>query len=229
MRLELTPETGLLIVVPKGFDRRQLPAILERQRSWIERNLARFAARSNPLCGPEPAPPALPETINLRAAGMDWPVEYRHRPERATVSCAMQQGPSRLVLSGNVADVALCRAALHRWLRDQAREVLGARLEELARELGKRYGRLEIRAQRTRWGSCSPRGTISLNAKLLFLPPDLVDYVLLHELCHLEHPNHSARFWRALGRHVADPLARRRELRRAGQLLVPQWVRDNPV
>jgi len=80
--------------------------------------------------------------------------------------------------------------------RTAARELVTMVLEEEAPALGVRYGRVQIRDQRTRWGSCSSRGTLSFNWRLALAPLEVLDYVVVHELCHLREPNHSARFWR---------------------------------
>ena len=96
-------------------------------------------------------------------------------------------------------------------------------LPALAEPAGLRYADLAIKNQRTRWGSCSATGRISLNRKLLFLPRDLVRYVIWHELCHLLEPNHSQRFWMHL-RHfepAADSLHGRM---RDAWKVVPTWA-----
>ena len=79
--------------------------------------------------------------------------------------------------------------------RRAARELVTMLAEEEAEALGVSYRRIEIRDQRTRWGSCSPRGTLSFNWRLVLAPFDVLDYVVVHELCHLREPNHSARSW----------------------------------
>ena len=103
-------------------------------------------------------------------------------------------------------------------LRRLAARELPARLDELARQHGFRVAGVSIRNQRTRWGSCSRSGRISLNWRLLRLPPDIRDYVLLHELAHLRHLNHSTRFWRELARLCPHHAEARRWLR-SGKLL----------
>ncbi|MBF0127620.1 MAG: M48 family metallopeptidase [Magnetococcales bacterium] len=106
------------------------------------------------------------------------------------------------------------RQALESWYRLRAVELLPPRLAELAASMGVRHRRTTIRNQRRRWGSCSSLGDISLNWRLLWLPPELRDHVLIHELCHLDHPNHGPEFWRQVQRHDPDCQRRRNALRR---------------
>jgi predicted metal-dependent hydrolase len=98
-------------------------------------------------------------------------------------------------------------------LRKRAARELPARLLELASARGFAVTGVSVRNQRTRWGSCSPLGRISLNWRLIQLPPAVCDYVLLHELTHLRHLNHSARFWRELARLCPHHAEARRWLR----------------
>jgi predicted metal-dependent hydrolase len=87
-------------------------------------------------------------------------------------------------------------AVSERDARSAARELVTMLADEEADALGVSYTRIEIRDQRTRWGSCSSRGTLSFNWRLVLAPFDVLDYVVVHELCHLREPNHSPRFWR---------------------------------
>ncbi|MDR0798512.1 MAG: M48 family metallopeptidase [Dysgonamonadaceae bacterium] len=99
-------------------------------------------------------------------------------------------------------------------LRCEAQRILPLLLERLAREHGFQYVSVRIRKSRTRWGSCSSRKTISLSLYLMLLPSHLIEYVLLHELCHTVHMNHSADFWALLDRHTqGQSQALRRELK----------------
>ena len=104
-------------------------------------------------------------------------------------------------------------------LRRQAAEQLIPRLRALASQHGLTVGRVSIRNQRSRWGSCSRSGAISLNYRLVLMPPSVADYVLIHELMHLQEQNHGRRFWRLVARACPDYREAERWLRRNGRAL----------
>ena len=89
---------------------------------------------------------------------------------------------------------------LNTWLTNKAKMVFAPKLEDLANEMGVSFSKLSVRNQKSRWGSCSSKKTISLNRNLLFCEPHLVRYIMIHELSHLTHPNHSANFWNHVAR-----------------------------
>lgn len=117
----------------------------------------------------------------------------------------------------------ITRARLFSRLRTHALAVLAPQLAHVAGQMGLHQPRVQIRRQRTRWGSCSSRGTISLNCCLLFQRPQVVRYLLVHELTHLRHMNHGERFWAEVERHEPDWRALDRELTQ-GWAQVPAWL-----
>jgi len=135
----------------------------------------------------------LPVEIPLPAIGQVWRVCYRRTPDRSVRLRELADGV--LELTGPVHDEDACRARLRQWLAATARRVLAPWLERISERTGLAYKSLQIRGQRTRWGSCSTQRTISLNYSLLFLERALVRYLLIHELCHTRHMNHGTRFW----------------------------------
>ena len=237
VRLVMTGEGELVVVIPRRFDQRKIPAIVEAKLPWVERARARVEAR-RAAAGALVAldEPSLPERIVLPALGEEWEVRYRPRPgaagreaggagSGATVrrGATVREAAGRtLVVTGPVDDEA-SRQALVRWLRRRAQKELAARLEEVARFHGLPFGMVTVRHQRTRWGSCSPQRAISLNLRLLFLDPDLVDHVLLHELCHTRELNHSRRFWALMQIHDPGWKAHRRQAREGWRTL-PRWL-----
>jgi predicted metal-dependent hydrolase len=96
-------------------------------------------------------------------------------------------------------------------------------LEQLAREHGFSFASMQVRFQKSRWGSCSSKGRISLNVCLIFLPELLVRYILLHELCHTRQMNHSAAFWKLVLTADPDALSKNRAMREAWKY-VPGWA-----
>src|SRR6185369_1027600 len=97
--------------------------------------------------------------------------------------------------------------------REAARVLVHAQLSHFNSFYNFSYGRVSIKDTKSRWGSCSKRGNLNFNYKILFLPPHLADYLIVHELCHLKEFNHSPRFWSLVGQTVPDHKAIRRELR----------------
>lgn len=112
------------------------------------------------------------------------------------------------------------RAALTRRYIDAAKEYFPKRVAYFHQFTGGTYSRITIRDQRTRWGSCSSKGTLSFNWRLMLAPPAILDYVVVHELCHLRHMDHSPAFWQAVGEVFPDYASARKWLRKHGQELV---------
>lgn len=217
--LRVSVSEGLVVTIPFGFDAAKIPGILHSKRRWLEGALARVEERRAFVASQRPAEP--PDHMRLLAIGQEWSIGYRRTGARgATVA---EESPGRLIVAGNIDDAASCRAALRLWLAHTAHGHLVPLLKELATEEGFKVGRVIVRLQRTRWGSCSKTGTISLNLKLLFLHPDVVRYVLLHELCHTLRMDHSAKFWAIARQHMPDCREHDKKLRAAWRL-VPAWI-----
>lgn len=202
------------IVVPSRTAPAAVRRFLDRHRSWIERKCEEARIQAIPAA---PFPPA---RIELPACEESWRLHLSGGGRGVRLH---RIGDGLLALSGDSADGRAVRHALRRWLTGRAAEVLGPALARCAGELGFEYGRVLIRRQRTRWGSCSTRGTISLNCCLLFQRPPVVHYLLVHELAHTQHMNHSRRFWQAVARHCPQYRTLDRELL-DGWRRVPSWV-----
>jgi predicted metal-dependent hydrolase len=218
LRLQLSAREGLVVIAPEGLDRRKLLAMVARKSEWIQERLASFDAVRHLIAT---APATRPQAFDLAALGESWRVEYK--PTRGRTVGARVDRPGRLVVSGAVDEFDRCHAALRRWLARHAVASLPAWVEGPAKVEGLKYDDVTIKNQRTRWGSCSNAGRISLNCKLLFLPPELVRYVIWHELCHLLEPNHSERFWMHLRRFEPRSDALHGRMRDAWKY-VPTWA-----
>jgi len=223
-RLKMSARDGLVVVVPDGFDQWRIPFMLESKREWIKRAELRLAAQTKFLVRQTNG--ARPERITLRVIGQEWRVDYR--PTDASRVTSVERPGQRLLVYGAVSDDDATREALRRWLARKTREHIGPWLLRLARDHGFNVTQVLVRSQRTRWASCSAGKTISLNVRLLFLPEQVVRYVLLHELAHTRVMNHGTGYWATL--HGLEPNYRSLddELRSAWQL-IPDWIKPSPA
>jgi len=212
---------GLTVVVPKGFDRRRIPKVVRERRPWIERAQRRIVEQRR-RSGSEVGD-GLPVSVDLRAIGEEWHIEYCARSEAKDFGSS--DGRRTLCVRGAIGDKAGCKRALRRWVHGQARRHLVPRVQELSQRHRLPIARVTVRSQRTRWGSCSERNSISLNEKLIFLPPRLVSQLMVHELCHTVYHNHSKEFWALV--EALSPRCRELEgeLRTAWSY-VPAWFGD---
>jgi predicted metal-dependent hydrolase len=200
VRVNVHAHAGVEVVLPARAPERAAAAAVSELRPWIERRLgevqetlARIAARAGTV-------PYL---------GM--PLELIPQPGRTRVH---REGERLLVPAGDA------RPALERFYRRSARAEITPRLDRATTLAGRAYSGLAIRAQRTRWASCSAGGRMSFNWRLLLAPERVLDYVVWHEVCHLEILDHSPGFWTLLERRWPGYREDRAWLRRHGATLV---------
>lgn len=184
--LRLRPDGAARVTIPRGGSQAEALAFASRQQEWIAKQLLK----------PRPAGPAQwllgteilfrGEQCVLRAGTQPDEVSFDDQTTRVT------RGACNL------------RHAIERQLRQLAAAELVPRTLKLAQQHQLRVSRVTVRNQRSRWGSCSARGTISLNWRLIQTPPSVRDYIILHELMHLREMNHSVRYWRCVAEVCPD-------------------------
>ena len=185
LSMRVFPGGRVEIVVPPGIGIPAIERFVSRHRDWAERRSRELRLQTPQVVDRRP------ESVTLGLLERTWRVEYR--PGRSNRVDALPDGV--LCVHTTTFTDRHVSEALVRWLNREARTHLAERLESVAREVGIDYARLHIRRQRTRWGSCSTAGTISLNMCLMFQRPPVVRYLMIHELCHRRHMNHSRRYW----------------------------------
>ncbi len=215
LSIKVYPRGRVEVVVPKRTRAADVQAFVEEHEEWIRRTREHFA-ETHP-----PEPFHLPERVEFPSIGKVF--EIRYRPRRDAKSVRYRQLGATVVLTGAVDDEQACVKALRRWLSSVAKQEFAPRLLALSSLTGCQYERMQVRAQKTCWGSHSSTGTISINYCLLFLEPELVRYLMVHELCHARHMNHSRRFWNLVGRFQPDYRALDKRLSSAWQQ-IPVWV-----
>ncbi len=209
LRAQVFPNGEVEIVIPAGVSARTVRRFVTEHRDWILRSQRELFAR-------RAGEPELPGHIELPAIGERLRVTWAHS-EKVQV----RQNGDDLLLFAPDTGAAHVRPALQAWLRRTARTHLSACVTAVSAETGLRPTAMQVRLQKTRWGSCSPAGTVSLNAAVLLRSPAEMRYVVLHELCHLQHMNHSRRFWRLVERYEPD-------YRRIDRRLADAWA-ETPI
>lgn len=215
LSIKVYPRGRVEVVVPRRTRPADVEQFVTENRDWIRRAREEFAGDH----GFEEF--ALPARIELPAVDRLVQVDYRADPSATAVRYRLAGDTLRL--SGRTDDEGLCVRALRRWLATVAKAEFAPRLRALSDLTGIPYGRMQVRAQRSCWGSRSSSGTISLNLSLLFLRPELLRYLLVHELCHGRHMNHSRRFWALVEKHQPGSRGLDRELGEAWRD-VPVWL-----
>ncbi len=211
-KLQVKPFGGLEIVIPRRFPRRDVPRLVEQHAGWIRRQLERQARLR--------AAVELPRSINLAFDDSITWIEQARPHAGTTADLFAEAGTNSLYLDSDDFESQL--GELRRWIRLRAQDCLPPLLRELSDRTGLVFNRVSIRSQKTRWGSCSARGNISLNDQLLFLPRASVEYLMIHELCHLRHLNHSRAYWRLVAQHCPD-YAQHEERLSQPRDWVPDW------
>lgn len=213
MTIKVSAQDGVVVVVPQGYNLGLIAPFIEKNQTWIQQATLRV---------PRPQSTTLPEVLDLPAVGKQWQVNYEPGPSR---HCKVFAAPGTLWLQGAVEDRRACITALKAWLAEQGHLHLVPWLTTLSKSTGLPFAQVSIKNQKTRWGSCSRAKNINLNYQLLFLPAHLVDYVLVHELCHTLVLNHSPRFWDLVGQHSPHYLQHKQQLQRS-LALIPGWLRE---
>jgi predicted metal-dependent hydrolase len=201
VRVAVDPGTGVEVVLPQRAAAREAEAAVAALRPWIERRLKEIERARAVVAGRAGTLPYLDQTLTL----VEQP--GRTRVHRRGAELLVPDGAERL-------------PALERFYRRAAQREISARLDRACGLTGTSYERLSIRGQRSRWASCSRSGTMSFNWRLMLAPEEVVDYVVWHEVCHLEVMDHSDEFWGLVSRRCPGYRRHIRWLREHGPTLV---------
>jgi predicted metal-dependent hydrolase len=204
--------SGVEVVVPRRMALRHVEPFVREKSRWIERTLRRFREAEEALPAPE-----LEHGGSVPYLGRELLLRVYVEPRRVRDHVALR-GEVLHVKVGRPGPEPL-REALERWYRRRARLEVAPRLDAAVRRAGTRYATLTIRSQRTRWASCSSSGAMSFNWRLLLAPEPILDYVVEHEVAHLEVLDHSSRFWQLLESRCPEYREHERWLKRHGAAL----------
>ena len=210
-RITISTHGVVELVWPHRMSQRHTKTMLLEHSVWVHKQLASINVQQMNNTPPQ--------TIHFSAIHQEYTVEYQQQDGRIH----FKTGDNKLAVVGNIEDEEALRYVLNAWVKQQGKVHLSPWLADVAQEMGVSYKQVSIRLQKKRWGSCSTQGNINLNAALLFLPDYLVRHVLIHELTHLKHHNHSAAFWSAVEKFEPEYKKHRKLLKQLG-MKVPDWL-----
>ena len=185
------------VVAPKNVYVRDIDQFIQNHREWIKHKKHQIdSMRSIELNT------SMPSVVSLPAIKEQWHVTYTDGHSKLTTGNEYVTKTNTLHLS--IKHESQTSGLLKNWLNKKAKSALLPWLGQVSEETGLKYSQATIRGQKTRWASCSADKNISLNRCMLFLQPDQVRYLMVHELCHTLEMNHSSRFWKLVSRYVPD-------------------------
>jgi predicted metal-dependent hydrolase len=211
-RLTVTRDGRAVVVLPRRAPAGLADELVRTHADWLQRQLERTQRNQARLASRAP----LGQGRVLEVDGVPYLVDARPEPDRRR-GTVRAWPPSALGQTGWL-DVRLAPGdslpdLLDAWLRREARRVLARRVAALAPVVGVPLPTITIRDQRSRWGSASRLGRLSLNWRLILAPPFVLDYVVVHELAHLRVAGHGPRFWAIVRKHAPETIEARRWLR----------------
>jgi predicted metal-dependent hydrolase len=194
-------EDGLRVGAPWHATQHRIESLLDKHARWISRKLGEWRAR-------RPPPFTWREGTAVMALGE--PLTLAFDPARPATA---RDGNLLCVTADEQTGSGVLAARVTAWLRSTAQTWFEQRAAHYAPVLGVPLPAIHLSNAKSRWGSCHPDGRVRLNWRLIQMPPDLIDYVVVHELAHLREPNHSQSFWRWVASVLPDYQQRRRALR----------------
>jgi hypothetical protein len=198
-RLEIRRETGLTVIVPQGYPRSLAGEIITDKKRWIKTKLELFDRGKQLYMRDCHGTRYLGRQLKVKMNLTDSSIDEATLTEDELVLC--------------LKTVNNYRPGIETWLKNQAERIIKEMAEKHSLQIGVKFQALCIRSARTRWGSCSPHGALSFNWKLIIAPLPVIEYVVIHELCHLRELNHSKSFWKLVENHCPDWRVQRKWLR----------------
>jgi predicted metal-dependent hydrolase len=208
--LKMEDENGLMVILPKGRKSTIIPQILKQNKDWV---LKMIKLREVKL---KSAPPSMENSKSIVYRGRKVNIKVKNvacpKPKVRLINNSI-----KVVMPKN-SEESLSDIVTN-WLKERALLFFSRRVEYFAGRLNVKFGTISVKDQKTRWGSLSSKGNLSFNWRLLFAPPEVLDYVVAHEVCHFKHYDHSERFWRLLKKIIPNYEKYREWLQENGVLL----------
>jgi len=205
------------VVAPVSMDDNEIILLVEKKRNWIFEKFETFQRLAQIKVERE-----LISGEKLLFRGEDYPLKIIDVEGRIP-SVNLKDGQLWVSINRDVPSEKrreIVRKKLEQWYKSKAKELIYERLALFTDKIGVKVNTVRFKNQKTRWGSCSQRGNLNFNWKLVMAPTDIVDYVVVHELCHFIQMNHSKEFWQLVGNQIPDHNERRKWLKENGVKLI---------
>jgi predicted metal-dependent hydrolase len=190
--LDIKRQTGLTVTVPQDYNISNLKDYLKNNSNWILNNFSKYC--ENTPCAP---PSTVPPEYTVSYLGKSLKV-MQNRSACGLNAVTLEN--NNLIVSLHSSGVGLSSLELEHWLKSQAVKIINDKGKQFSTIMGLQYNRVVIRNQKTRWGSCSCLKNLNFNWRLIMAPEAVLDYVIIHELCHLREMSHSKAFWALVAR-----------------------------
>ncbi len=204
IRLEIRSETGLTVIIPRSYSSKGVPALIKKKERWILEKLEKYnnaqISRHN-------------NTIKHGDAVLYLGRHFRVVEVQSSENTVSLSMATDMLIVNNKGGNRGLSAVIEDWYRKQALLLIEEKVKDFCARMGITYGKISIRGQKTRWGSCSKQGNLSFNWKLIMAPEPVIDYVIIHEIAHLTEMNHSNNFWRLVEYHCPEWRESRKRLK----------------
>lgn len=206
--LKISCDDGLEVVVPKRYALHRVPEILRKKERWILRNLEKISYQKKHRV-------VFSDGMNVLLFGREKIIRIVPLPQK---NLRIHETENEIILEGG-GDMYAFRIGLERYLRRKAKSFFEQRARITGEIMKTQFRTITIRAQKSRWGSCTRYHDLNFNWRLVMMPLEVIDYVVIHELAHTFHHNHSRAFYDVLGRFCPDYKKRRKVLREQQDIL----------
>ncbi len=213
LQIKVSAQGKVEVVLPSGVNSKVVEPFVKKHQQWLTDTLQRLKKQQS--IKPELS---FPDTVYLQAIKRNYSITYHANHKNGFIKRTTPESVE--IFSGNNSHK---KRVLQQWLNTTAKETLVPWLHQTSERLNLPFNKATVRAQKTRWGSCSSHKNISINRNLLFLPAPVVQYLFIHELCHTKHLNHSKAYWAFVEKMEPDYKKLDRALRHANRQ-IPHWA-----
>lgn len=220
LAIKISAEEGLVVLAPYNCSKKYIDKLLKEKQQWIEKNYKDIYELRTSIGDRE-------NIEKIMFLGKVYNIKIRYSSLKK--SAAALEGDTVTVrlfgaLEFNEENrIKALRTVLRAWYAEEGYEILQQKTSRYAERLGVKFNKITIKDVKTRWGSCSSLGNINYNIRLIMMPEDVVDYIVLHELSHLVYMNHSKEFWKYVESFMADYKSREEKLKRLSSSVKLYW------